>query len=317
VFIGANDTNNIDRAVPVGGNNVTASGYTRSIEPFMEGYLVEGLWRLTNYEGPSWSYYQKLRDQAYGVAVGIDQADFLTNISGIGSGYPSHSQLIYTMCLDQPNSLAWFTNDYNGPGPPSTGQVYAYLFNYLGSLAAYQSHWEANAVNSMANDTYQPNGTGGTTPYVYGTQTWDTAIYYRFNRPTLPLVTLCSGSWNQSGCSASYNSGTGQWTLSWAAPTTVSQYYLKENDSLTIVESIPWNEATNKPTAGNTAVATEYPWAAAGYTSLQPSAGSTSIVVTAPSTASFMLKAYATVSSSLSGPSGILSGKQAGVFSVQ
>lgn len=262
----------------------------------MEGYLVEGLWRLTNYEGSSWSNYQKLRDQAYGTAIGINQADFLTSISGIPAGYPSTSQFIYTMAADQPNSLSWFgTGDPNGPGPPSTGQLYAYLSDYLGSAGTYRTHWEANAINEMANDTYQPNGTGGTTPFVYGTQTWDTAIYYILNPPAAPLITVCSGSWNQPGCLASYNPGTGQWTLSWPTLKSVRQFLLKENDTLTIVESIPWNEATNEPMAGNAAVATEYPWAAASYTASQPAIGATSITITAPSTASFMLKAYATV----------------------
>ena len=233
------------------------------------------------------------------MAVGIDNSNYITNVSGLPNTYPSPSQFMYTMAADQPNMLSYFSHDANGPGPPSTGQVFAFLFNYLGSPKTspegvnYQSHWEGNALNSLAGSSYNPNNISLGLAYVYGTQTWDTAIYYILNPPTKQLITVCAGAWTQSGCSKSYNSGSGQWTLTWNLPAGVTQYLLKENDILTIVESIPWNETTNEPVVGNAAVASTYPWAASSYTAAQPSVKVNSISVAAPNTASFMLKAYA------------------------
>lgn len=308
IFMGAADDNNIERAIPTAGNTITSNGlgvgyptclpsacqYSRDVEPFMQGYIVDAIWRLINYEGPLWSYYNTLSDAAYGAALGVEQSNYVSGLTT--SGYPITTQLVYTMGLDQPNTLTWFPNDFNGPGPPGVGQLYAYLTNYLGVQPTLQTHWENNAVDLMAGATYNPN-TGATLGYVYGTQTWDTMVYYLLNPSALTLQTICSGAWNQPGCSATYNGGTGQWTLSWFEPNNLAYYLLKENNTKTIVDSIAWNEATNEPVVGNSVVATEYPWAAASYTSTQPASSATTITVTAPSTASFMLKAYATAGS--------------------
>jgi len=90
----------------------------------------------------------------------------------------------------------------------------------------------------------------------------------------------------------SYAAGPGEWTLSWTPPAGVTAYYLKEHDTKTIVDWIGWNSSTDLPTGD--AVNT-YNWFAASDTASQPAAGDSQIVVTAPSTASFMLKALATV----------------------
>jgi hypothetical protein len=183
------------------------------------------------------------------------------------------------MAFDQPNSLVWMSSDGNGPGPPSDA-IYYLWGKYTGNVNAWRSHFEANAINLLAGSSYATNR--GNVYGSYGGHIWEAIADMILNPPSTQLTTV--------PLTTAYNSSTGQWTLSWAAPAGVTQYFLKENDTKTIVDNIGWNVATNQPIGDP---AHSYNWFAAKYIASQPGANATSITVSAPATAKFMLKARA------------------------
>jgi hypothetical protein len=249
--------------------------------------MVDAIWALTQLKGPEWSEYQKLLDLAYGDAINTDASNYLTGLANAPE--PSREQLVYTMAADQPNNLAWrnpySAGDVNGPGPPSEA-IYAVWGNYAGSIGSWRSHWENTYVNYAANHSYGSNSMPD-----YGTQLTDSVVDLILHPPRAHLITVCSKTWAQSGCRATYNQRTGQWTLRWTPPSGVTEYYLKENDTKFIVDNIGWSNATNQPLDRN--IAQDYNWFAVGNHALAPPRrGADSITVSAPGTAHFMLKAF-------------------------
>ncbi len=285
VFIGSNEANDAARCMAAPSQDITRGGYVRCIEPFMQGYLIDAIWTLMQLEGPGWPEYNKLFDLAYGAAINTDSMNYLTKLAN--APLPSDSQLVYTMAFDQPNNLDWYNrataSDTYGTGPPFE-PIYFVWGKYTGDEGPWRSHWENTIVNRLAGNTYDVNKVDE-----YGSQLTDEMASLVLNPPATQLVTLCSGSWKEPGCIRSFNAARREWTLTWAPPAGVAQYFLKEHDSKLIVDNIGWSNATNQPLDAN--VATHYNWFAATYTATQPSLGQRSITLTAPSTANFMLKA--------------------------
>src|SRR5579864_4187144 len=98
VFLGAGEANNQSRCVPAQGQDVTSGGNVRCIEPFMQGYLVDAIWTLTQLKGPGWSDYQKLFDLGYGDAINTDGMNYVSGLAN--APLRSSSQLVYTMAFD-------------------------------------------------------------------------------------------------------------------------------------------------------------------------------------------------------------------------
>jgi len=292
LFIGAGDQNNVVRAVPASGQNVSSNGfgttpgpYVRSIEPFMQGYLIDAIQATTQLEGPNWSDYQKLFDLGYGAAINVDASNYLSNLAN--SPYPSPSELVYTMAFDQPNNLSWQNpasgGDANGLGPPFT-PIYSIWGQYTGDAATWRSHWENTFINRASAATYTTNNMPD-----YGSQLTDEVVSLILNPPTTKLNTVAlSAVSSGGGCTT-----TCTWTVTWTPPTGVTKYFLKEHDSKAIVDNIGWSSSTNQPVGDP---ANTRNWFAQGtdqpaYTDSQPAVGVTTIKIIAPSTAKFMLKA--------------------------
>lgn len=252
----------------------------------MQGYLVDAIWALTWLKDRGWSEYQTLLDLAYGDAVNTDASNYLTGLAN--EPEPLRDQLVYTMAADQPNNLAWqnpyASGDVNGPGPPSEA-IYALWGNYTGNIRNWRSHWENTYLNYAANHSFGSNSMPD-----YGTQLTDSVVDLILHPPGTRLITVCSNAWTQPGCSATYNPGTGRWTLRWRSPSAISRYYMKENDTKVIVDNIGWSNATNQPLDRD--IARDYNWFALGNSALEPrQRGADSMTIRAPASANFMLKA--------------------------
>jgi len=298
LFVGAGEHNNVVRCIPAAGQNVSSNGfgttpgpYVRCVEPFMQGYLIDAIQTTSQLEGSSWSDYQKLLDLGYGDAINSDANNYLINLAD--APYPSSGQLVYTMAFDQPNSLIWQNpasgGDANGFGPPFE-PIYSIWGQYTGDEVTWRSHWENTFINRASAATYTTNNMPE-----YGSQLTDEVVDLMLNPPSTHLVTvgICSG-----GLTCSYDSETGQWTLTWLPLSGVSKYYLKENDTKKIVDNIGWSNATNQPLDPN--VANDYNWFALGNNVLTaPPLEASTFTATAPSTAHFMLKAAVPASTGL------------------
>ncbi len=306
-FYGANDANDQSHAQPLSQFPTayawpgSGSVWVRSIEPFMQGLFIDGPYSVLKVRGPSWSGYNRLFDALYGVALNADRDlydDFSKVVFPLPAGYnigavpPSYAgpaptsspgQLVYTTAADQPNDRAvWYINndgaghDYGvwdsyGNGPPYQN-LYGAMAAYLGYLPdSARTHWEDTFI-SRGDYTYDLGG------HI------DAQIVYTILHPA------AAKQQNVTLDSATYN-GDGTWTLTWHAPAGVTQYLLKFHPTKTLVDNVGWDVTTNQPLQD---LATHYNWFGmdAQYTSVQPSTSATSITVTAPSTASFMLKAY-------------------------
>lgn len=291
LFLGPGENQNSARCVPATGQNIVTSGSIRCIEPFMEGYLSDGLMTALKVRGTSWSQYQTLFDLAYGNALNIDINNWAT---GLATGNVSTSSLVYTRAFDQPNTNTWQTGaapDTTAPSPPFEG-IYEVLGLYTGDTS-WRGHWEGTVINHLAGSGYNPSDLD----FLEYDSHLTAAIINQFQNPSTRIQTVA--------LTKSFNSGTGQWTLTWTPPAGVSKYLLKEHDSLAIVDNIGWDPTTNQP-IGNPA--TQRNWFAQGtdqpaYTMSQPVSSASSFTVDSTScptgnlcgsTAQFMLKAYAT-----------------------
>ena len=263
-------------------NEVTGE---RCSQQFMEAILVEGLMEASLIRGSTWQYYQRGLDLAYGIGKFVDSEAWTTG----GADYTDRG-LKRFLTVDRANTgvanpagTMAFVSNYGG-GTGDAGQTWGFIYygqaRYLNTATALQTHFNT-LLESIA---YYASSWNLNSIDEYGGHLVSGVMDLLLTPPSTTLQTVTLGT--------SYAAGPGEWTLSWTPPAGVTAYYLKEHDTKTIVDWIGWNSSTDLPTGD--AVNT-YNWFAASDTASQPAAGDSQIVVTAPSTASFMLKALATV----------------------
>jgi hypothetical protein len=275
--LGPAEQDNSGRCKSAPGNNVAwgkpPERYIRCIKTFMQGLWVDGLWTLAQVRGPAWNQYNYVMDRAYGAAWNTDHDLYVENVA---PNRPSSSQLLDRVAFDQPNNLSWDTTyDAYGSGPPFEA-IYMMLGRYTGDVSQWCAHWESTFVNRAAGQSFNANKIEE-----YGSQVTAEVVDLILHQQAHRLV-LVDISATRSRCATSCD-----WILKWTPPEGVVRFFLKEDYTRTILEKIDWDAKTNRPSRG-----AFRPWFSAEYVENQPVVGSQSITVTAPATASFMLKAW-------------------------
>jgi hypothetical protein len=292
---GPGDFDNVNRCAPVSGNSfvVASSGqqYTRCVKLFMQGLFLDGLWAYSHIMGSSpASDVSRVRDLAYGVAFETDTEMYVPNLVPQGRGFPSAGQTVYEIGLDQPNQMKWLQTSQESDTYIAVPwiNIYLTLVDYTGDTKTWTQHFVNNFNNKGAGSSYNPNVMTD-----YGSHLSAALIYTLLNPPAQKLQTI--------NLTSAYDRLTGKWKVSWTPPQGVTQYFLKENDSRTIVENIGWNPETDLPVGDAEHSAN---WFSAAYATSQPGVGDNFIMIAAPSTAKFMMKAMVASGSGTGGGGG-------------